>query len=110
MEEGVGDSVPGLGSAGADVEDAVEVGVVEEEKGAVEYFFDVDEVAELAAVGVLGLIPLAIGFGEGTELLKPMAISVIGGLLFSLFLTFYFMPAAFLLIMNKKEETWNREQ
>jgi len=63
-----------------------------------------------AAVGVLGLIPLAIGFGEGTELLKPMAISVIGGLLFSLFLTFYFMPAAFLLIMNKKEETWNREQ
>jgi len=63
-----------------------------------------------AAVGVLGLIPLAIGFGEGTELLKPMAISVIGGLLFSLFLTFYFMPAAFLLIMNKKEEKWNQKR
>ncbi|MGQ9817050.1 MAG: efflux RND transporter permease subunit, partial [bacterium] len=52
-----------------------------------------------AMVGILGLVPLAIGLGEGTELLKPMAIGVIGGLLFSLFLTFYFMPAAFLQIM-----------
>jgi len=55
-----------------------------------------------ALVGVLGLVPLAIGFGEGTELLEPMAIGVIGGLLFSLFLTFYFMPSAFLLIMNRR--------
>jgi CzcA family heavy metal efflux pump len=55
-------------------------------------------------VGLLGLIPLAIGLGEGTELLKPMAIGVIGGLLFSLFLTFYFMPAAFLLIMGKSDK------
>ncbi|MGQ9534385.1 MAG: efflux RND transporter permease subunit [bacterium] len=53
-------------------------------------------------VGVLGLVPLAIGLGEGTELLKPMAIAVIGGLLFSLFLTFYFMPSAFLQIMENR--------
>jgi len=53
-----------------------------------------------AAVGILGLIPLAFGVGEGTELLKPMAIAVIGGLLFSLYLTFYFMPAAFVIIMK----------
>jgi len=58
-----------------------------------------------AMVGILGLLPLAVGWGEGTELLKPMAIGVIGGLLFSLFLTFYFMPAAFMLIMNKKDKT-----
>ena len=30
------------------------------------------------------------------------AIAVIGGLLFSMYLTFYFMPAAFTLIMEKK--------
>jgi HAE1 family hydrophobic/amphiphilic exporter-1 len=57
-----------------------------------------------AFVGILGLIPLAIGLGEGTELLKPMAIGVIGGLLFSLFLTFFFMPTAFLLIMHKNNK------
>lgn len=55
-------------------------------------------------VGILGLVPLAIGLGEGTELLKPMAIGIIGGLLFSLFLTFYFMPAAFLIIMHKRDK------
>jgi HAE1 family hydrophobic/amphiphilic exporter-1 len=55
-----------------------------------------------AMVGILGLLPLALGLGEGTELLKPMAIGVTGGLLFSLFLTFYFMPSAFMQIMEKK--------
>lgn len=55
-----------------------------------------------AFVGIMGLVPLALGIGEGTELLKPMAIAVIGGLLFSMYLTFYFMPAAFTLIMETK--------
>lgn len=55
-----------------------------------------------AFVGIMGLLPLALGIGEGTELLKPMAIAVIGGLLFSMYLTFYFMPAAFTLIMERK--------
>lgn len=57
-----------------------------------------------AFVGIMGLLPLALGLGEGTELLKPMAIAVIGGLLFSMYLTFYFMPAAFTLIMESKQE------
>lgn len=55
-----------------------------------------------AFVGIMGLLPLALGIGEGTELLKPMAIAVIGGLLFSMYLTFYFMPVAFTLIMQKR--------
>ncbi|MBF0208488.1 MAG: efflux RND transporter permease subunit, partial [Oligoflexia bacterium] len=49
-----------------------------------------------------GLIPLAIGLHEGTELLKPMAIAVIGGLFFSMFLTFYFMPVMVLIMGHKK--------
>jgi len=55
------------------------------------------------AVGVLGLLPLAMNWGEGTELLRPMAVAVIGGLLFSLFLTFYFMPAAYVLLEGRRE-------
>ncbi|MCX5791919.1 MAG: efflux RND transporter permease subunit [Elusimicrobia bacterium] len=55
-------------------------------------------------VGIMGLVPLALGLGEGTELLKPMAIAVIGGLLFSMYLTFYFMPAAFTLLMERKRD------
>ena len=53
-------------------------------------------------VGIMGLLPLALGLGEGTELLKPMAIAVIGGLLFSIYLTFYFMPAAYVALMEMK--------
>lgn len=55
------------------------------------------------SVGVLGLLPLAMNWGEGTELLQPMAVAVIGGLIFSLFLTFYFMPAAYVLLEERKE-------
>ncbi len=46
-------------------------------------------------VGVVGLIPLALGIGEGTETLQPMATGVIGGLLFSLLLTLFFLPALY---------------
>ena len=53
-------------------------------------------------VGIAGLLPLALGIGEGTELLKPMAVGVIGGLLFSLVLTFFFMPVAYLLFNRRR--------
>jgi len=48
-------------------------------------------------VGIFGLLPLALSFGEGTELLKPMAIAVIGGLMFGLVLVFLFLPALYLI-------------
>lgn len=53
------------------------------------------------AVGVFGLLPLALGWGEGTELLRPMAIAVIGGLIYSIFLTFYFMPVAYYMMSGR---------
>jgi hydrophobic/amphiphilic exporter-1 (mainly G- bacteria), HAE1 family len=52
---------------------------------------------------VLGLLPLALNLGEGGDMLKPMAIAVIGGLLYSLLLTLFFLPAAYALAMKKKE-------
>jgi multidrug efflux pump subunit AcrB len=47
---------------------------------------------------VLGLLPLAIGLGEGAEIRAPMAISVIAGLLFSTLLTLLFIPCLYLLV------------
>jgi HAE1 family hydrophobic/amphiphilic exporter-1 len=44
---------------------------------------------------ILGLVPMAIGLGEGAELRAPMAITVIGGLIFSTLLTLLLVPAYF---------------
>lgn len=51
---------------------------------------------------VLGLLPLAIGLGEGAEIRAPMAISVIAGLLFSTLLTLLFIPCLYLLVDRKQ--------
>ncbi|EOD01906.1 efflux RND transporter permease subunit [Caldisalinibacter kiritimatiensis] len=44
---------------------------------------------------VLGLIPLALGIGEGAELEAPLATVVIGGLLLSTLLTLVFIPVMY---------------
>ena len=44
---------------------------------------------------VFGMMPVAFGIGEGSETRAPMGISVIGGLLTSLFLTLLVVPAAY---------------
>jgi HAE1 family hydrophobic/amphiphilic exporter-1 len=41
---------------------------------------------------ILGMLPLAIGTGEGSELWQPMGIAIIGGLTFSLILTLLVVP------------------
>lgn len=46
---------------------------------------------------VLGLVPLALGLGEGAEQQAPMAITVIGGLSFSTLLTLVFIPVMYTL-------------
>lgn len=47
---------------------------------------------------VLGLVPLALGVGEGAELQAPLAVSVIGGLLLSTLLTLVFVPVVYTII------------
>jgi HAE1 family hydrophobic/amphiphilic exporter-1 len=44
---------------------------------------------------VLGLVPMAIGWGEGAEIRAPMAITVIGGLTVSTLLTLVFIPVLY---------------
>jgi HAE1 family hydrophobic/amphiphilic exporter-1 len=50
----------------------------------------------------LGLLPMAIGFGEGSEMRTPMAITVIGGLLVSTLLTLVVIPVVYSLLDRKK--------
>ncbi len=42
---------------------------------------------------ILGVLPIAIGFGAGSDARRPLGIAVVGGLLFSQFLTLYVTPA-----------------
>ena len=47
---------------------------------------------------VLGLLPMALGLGEGAEIRTPMAITVIGGLLVSTLLTLVLIPVVYTLM------------
>jgi HAE1 family hydrophobic/amphiphilic exporter-1 len=51
---------------------------------------------------VLGLLPMALGWGEGAEIRSPMAIAVIGGMLFSTMLTLVFIPVMYELLDRKR--------
>jgi multidrug efflux pump subunit AcrB len=44
---------------------------------------------------VLGMLPIALGFGAGSELRSPMAIAVMGGLVTSTLLSLIFVPVAY---------------
>ena len=52
---------------------------------------------------ILGMVPMAMGIGEGSEIWQPMGISVVGGLLFSTFLTLFIVPALYAMLQGRKE-------
>ena len=49
---------------------------------------------------ICGLIPMALGLGEGAEANASLAISVIGGLAVSTFLTLVFVPTLYMIVEN----------
>jgi HAE1 family hydrophobic/amphiphilic exporter-1 len=53
---------------------------------------------------ILGLVPMAIGIGEGAELRAPMAIAVIGGVTLTTFLTLLVIPVVYS-VMDRKTYT-----
>ena len=52
---------------------------------------------------ILGMVPMAMGIGEGSETWQPMGISVVGGLLVSTFLTLFIVPALYAMMEGRKE-------
>ena len=56
----------------------------------------------------LGLLPMAIGVGEGSEVRTPMAITVIGGLLVSTMLTLVVIPVVYSLL-DRSRRTIRRD-
>ena len=55
-----------------------------------------------AGAMVLGMIPMALGVGEGGEQNAPLARAVIGGLLFATFATLVFVPAMYRLLRGNR--------
>ncbi|MET3575699.1 efflux RND transporter permease subunit [Bhargavaea ullalensis] len=67
-----------------------------------------------ALTTILGLLPLALGIGEGTEINQPMGIAVIGGLISSTALTLFVVPVIYSLFdpetrKLKKDKTTARD-
>jgi multidrug efflux pump subunit AcrB len=52
---------------------------------------------------LIGLIPMALKLGEGSESYAPLARSIIGGLAVSVVLTVFIVPAAFLLVYERRD-------
>ena len=52
---------------------------------------------------ILGMVPLAIGTGAGSETWQPMGIAVIGGLTCSTILTLFIVPALYSVMVNRSQ-------
>ena len=52
---------------------------------------------------VLGMLPLAIGTGAGSETWQPMGIAVIGGLTCSTLLTLFIVPVLYSILVNRAQ-------
>jgi len=53
---------------------------------------------------ILGILPLALGLGEGAQSRVAMGISVIGGMVFSTFLTLFVVPAIYTFISSESKK------
>jgi len=61
-----------------------------------------------ALTTIFGMLPMAIGLGEGSEVQAPLARTVIGGLTSSTFITLVFIPVVYSLIEQRRQERKNR--
>jgi len=52
---------------------------------------------------IIGLLPMALKLGEGSEAYAPLARVILGGLSFSVALTVFLVPAAYLLVYAKRQ-------
>ena len=72
---------------------------------------------------ILGMLPMALGIGEGSETWQPMGIAVVGGLLVSTLMTLFIVPSLYAMLeghhqrklarkarLQAEEEAFIREQ
>ena len=60
---------------------------------------------------LLGAMPLAFGFGDGSELRRPLGISIVGGLILSQLLTLYTTPVVYIYLDRFRlwcQRVWGR--
>ena len=58
---------------------------------------------------VLGMLPMALGIGEGSETWQPMGIAVVGGLLMSTIITLFIVPSLYAMLEGSKERRARRK-
>jgi len=59
---------------------------------------------------IIGMLPMALGFGEGGEQNAPLGRAVIGGLLFATVATLFFVPSVFTIIHGRRQARLLTEQ
>jgi CzcA family heavy metal efflux pump len=67
-------------------------------------FVRVRPVIMTALAMIIGMIPMALGLGEGGEQNAPLGRAVIGGLLFATFATLFFVPCVFSIIHGRRQK------
>ena len=58
---------------------------------------------------IIGMFPMALKLGPGSEQYAPMARAIIGGLTSSVILTVFIVPAAYLIVYGKRDRGQSRE-
>jgi HAE1 family hydrophobic/amphiphilic exporter-1 len=53
---------------------------------------------------IFGFFPLALAVGKGAEMLQPLAISMIGGMGVSMFLSLLIIPGLYWVVHNKDNQ------
>ena len=66
-------------------------------------FVRIRPVIMTALAMIIGMVPMAIGLGEGGEQNAPLGRAVIGGLIFATFATLFFVPCVFSMIHGRRE-------
>lgn len=59
---------------------------------------------------IVGVLPIALGLGAGGTSRAPMGIAVAGGMVFSTLLTFFFVPATYVVVARVRERSGGRRR
>src|SRR5947209_18263747 len=62
-----------------------------------------------AVAMIIGMVPMALGLGEGGEQNAPLGRAVIGGLIFATVATLFFVPAVFTMVHGKRSNQMSEQ-